>query len=65
MLVDLTEALRIVAEALRPFLPETAARVAAQLGAARAPDWLTALRWQSRSGGQSMPAPKPLFPRLH
>jgi methionyl-tRNA synthetase len=58
------EALRIVAEALRPFLPETAERVARQLGAALSPDWPAALRWGRAAVGNVLPPPEPLFPRL-
>lgn len=44
----LVHACRAVAEELKPFLPETAQRVAAQLG----------------SGRNRLDKPQPLFPRL-
>jgi methionyl-tRNA synthetase len=60
----LAEALRLVAEALRPLLPATAARIAAQLGAAPAADWAAGLGWGARppAGTRVQPGP-PLFPR--
>ena len=45
VLVTLVEALRVVGEALRPFLPGTAGAVLAQLGQAPAPRWEEGLRW--------------------
>jgi methionyl-tRNA synthetase len=60
---ELTEALRIVAEALRPLLPDAARRIATQLGQPLAPRWIEALRWGALPGGTRVPAPQPLFPR--
>jgi methionyl-tRNA synthetase len=63
VLAELTECLRLVAEALRPFLPDTAARMAAQLGIAAAPVWREALEWGRGQAGLRCAAPEPLFPR--
>jgi methionyl-tRNA synthetase len=63
VLWDLTECLRLVAEALRPFLPETADRVATQLGVTPAPNWIQGLRWGGLGVGPRVLAPTPLFPR--
>jgi len=60
---ELAEALRIVAEALRPLLPDAAARMAAQLGVTPAARWTDALRWGGLRPGTRAAAPTPLFPR--
>jgi len=60
---SLAESLRLVAEALRPLLPETAARIAAQLGVGLAPDWSRSLRWGGLDAGTPVGVPAPLFPR--
>ena len=59
----LVESLRVVAEALRPFLPTTAAAIAAQLGAELGADWSEALRWRGLARGARVGEPRPLFPR--
>ncbi len=63
VLRELLEALRFIAEALRPFLPDTAASIAAQLGAAPAEHWLSALCWNGLRAGAPVGTPAPLFPR--
>jgi methionyl-tRNA synthetase len=64
VLYSLAETLRLVAEALRPFLPETAERAAQQLGVAlAAARWLQALEWGKLPAGTSVAAPRPLFPK--
>ena len=63
VLGDLTECLRLVAEALRPLLPETADRMAAQLGVTAAPAWRPALEWGSARAGPRVGAPVVLFPK--
>ncbi len=63
VLWDLTECLRLVGEALRPFLPETADRIATQLGVTPAANWIQGLRWGGLGAGTRVQAPKPLFPR--
>jgi methionyl-tRNA synthetase len=60
---ELAEALRIVAEALRPLLPDAATRMAAQLGVTPAARWTDALRWGGLHPGTRVAAPAPLFPR--
>jgi methionyl-tRNA synthetase len=73
VLGDLVEACRLLGLAAAPFLPNTAPRVAAQLGYAYpyatdgngGPAILAELAWGTRAGepGQ-LAAPEPLFPRL-
>jgi methionyl-tRNA synthetase len=64
-LFDLAEALRIVANALQPFLPETAGRMAEQLGVPLATEgWREALGWGGLPGGTATRKPQPIFPRL-
>jgi methionyl-tRNA synthetase len=60
---ELAETLRLVAEALRPFLPETADRIAAQLGLGLSSSWARALEWGAGAGGTRIASPAPLFPR--
>jgi methionyl-tRNA synthetase len=60
---NLAECLRLVAEALRPFLPETADRIATQLDVTLATNWAHGLRWGALSAGGQVAAPVPLFPR--
>jgi methionyl-tRNA synthetase len=63
VLWNLAECLRLVAEALRPFLPETAYRVATQLGAMLAANWIQGLQWGVLSADGPVAAPVPLFPQ--
>lgn len=63
-LANLAEALRIVANALQPFLPETAVRLASQLGIALMPSLDEALRWGQYPDGATVDKPSPIFPRL-
>lgn len=63
VLSALAESLRLVAEALRPFLPRTADRMAAQLGLRLADDWRAALAWGVGPEGIRPAKPAPLFPR--
>jgi methionyl-tRNA synthetase len=63
VLSDLVEALRLIAEALRPFLPDTAGRIATQLGLALDARWGEALAWRPRRDGHCIGEPRPLFPR--
>lgn len=63
-LSTLAEALRIVAEALRPFLPGTAEQIAAQLGVQLVgDDWPRSLSWRDQGGGWAVSEPRPLFPK--
>jgi methionyl-tRNA synthetase len=63
VLGELAECLRLVAEGLRPLLPETAARIATQIGTTPAPSWRQALEWGGARAGAKCGAPTPLFPR--
>jgi methionyl-tRNA synthetase len=63
-LYTLAESVRVIGEALRPFLPRTAASIADQLAIAREPDWLAGLAWGRLEAGHAIGAPVPLFPRL-
>jgi methionyl-tRNA synthetase len=61
---ELAEALRVVAEALRPFLPEAAARIASQLGVTlTTTSWTGALAWGVLRPGTRVAPPAQLFPR--
>ncbi|MCB0084295.1 MAG: class I tRNA ligase family protein, partial [Caldilineaceae bacterium] len=61
------EALRLIAELLRPFLPLTAAAIAQQLGSALAREgaWPAALQWGLLTPGISVQAEATLFPKAH
>jgi methionyl-tRNA synthetase len=61
VLWHLAECLRLVAEALRPFLPETADRIATQLGVTLAANWTQGLQWGALRAGGQVAAPVPLF----
>jgi methionyl-tRNA synthetase len=63
VLYDLAEACRVVAEGLRPLLPETSERIAAALGASLAPGWIRGLEWGGLQSGRPVSRPEPLFPR--
>jgi methionyl-tRNA synthetase len=63
VLWQLAECLRLVAEALRPFLPGTADWIATQLGIIPAKNWIQGLRWGGLGAGTRVRAPTPLFPR--
>jgi methionyl-tRNA synthetase len=63
VLADLAECLRVAAEALRPLLPETAARMAAQLGTTLARTWRPALEWGGARAGPKVGDPVILFPK--
>jgi methionyl-tRNA synthetase len=64
VLANLAEACRIIAEALRPFLPATAERIAAGLGTSLGDDWLVGLTWGQTLNGRTVARPQPIFPRL-
>lgn len=64
-LYHLAEALRLIAQTLRPFLPTTAERMAAQLGISlTAQPWRDALGWGLLEPGTTVGTPEPIFPRL-
>jgi methionyl-tRNA synthetase len=62
VLAELAESLRLVAEALRPLLPDTAERIASQLGITLSREWLRALGWGAVPAVARVGAPTPLFP---
>jgi methionyl-tRNA synthetase len=64
VLYTLAESVRVIGEALRSFLPHTAASIAGQLAVAPQPDWLTGLDWGRLEPGHPIGVPAPLFPRL-
>jgi methionyl-tRNA synthetase len=63
-LFTLAESVRVIGEALRPFLPRTSGRIFMQLGIAPEQDWLAALSWGRLVPGTLVDAPRQLFPRL-
>jgi methionyl-tRNA synthetase len=63
VLYNLAEACRILAVLLRPFLPDTAAKIYSQLGLQGAPDAFSAAAWGGLTPGQQIGEPVPLFPR--
>ncbi len=71
VMYNLAEALRLIAYAIYPAMPDTASAIAAQLGLEfRAPgseamDWEQAIAWGGYPAGNSVvEKPQPLFPRL-
>jgi methionyl-tRNA synthetase len=64
ILAALVEALRVVAEGLRPLLPRTAEQIAAQLGGELSrEDWVGALRWRPGPEGRQVARAEPIFPK--
>ena len=63
LLWELAECLRVVGEALRPLLPDTATRLLAQLGVAPATEWTRGLQWGRLPIETRVETPTPLFPR--
>ena len=64
-LYRLAEALRLIAQALRPFLPTTANRIATQLGVdLSSVPWTESLGWGVLAPGTRVGEPEPIFPRL-
>lgn len=65
VLYHLAESLRLTAEALRPFLPSTAERMAGQLGVSLGEEsWVTALGWGRLAPGTQAMEAHPIFPKL-
>lgn len=65
VLYHLAESLRLTAQALRPFLPSTAERMAEQLGVSLATEsWVTALGWGRLAPGTQAAEPHPIFPKI-
>ena len=63
VLYNLAETCRVLAVLLWPFLPETAARIYAQLGLKETPDRMAAAAWGALAQGQTLGEVTPLFPR--
>ena len=63
VLYNLVEVCRILAVLLRPFLPDTAARIYGQLGLSGVPDRFSAAEWGGLKAGHQIGEPSPLFPR--
>ena len=64
VLYHLAESLRLIAEALRPFLPATAERIAGQLGLSlTATGWVEALLWGGLAAGTRVAQAEPIFPK--
>lgn len=63
VLYCLCETCRVLAVLLSPFLPETSARIYAQLGLGALPAQFSAAEWGHLKPGHSISDPAPLFPR--
>ncbi len=63
LLHDLVESLRLVAEALRPLLPDIAERMVGQLGVGLAMRWTQGLEWSDTPRATRVREPRPLFPK--
>jgi methionyl-tRNA synthetase len=65
VLYHLAESLRLTAEALRPFLPSTAERMAEQLGISLGTEsWAAALGWGWLAPDTEAAKAQPIFPKL-
>ena len=63
VLYNLTEACRVIAVLLWPFLPTTATKIYEQLGLTGAPKDFTSATWGGLKQGHAIGTPAPLFPR--
>jgi len=63
-LYTLAEVVRVIGEALRPFLPTTASRILGQLRVAPSSDWPGSLAWGQLTPGTQVARAEVLFPRL-
>ncbi|HZT21669.1 MAG TPA: methionine--tRNA ligase [Verrucomicrobiae bacterium] len=63
VLYNLAETCRVLAVLLWPFLPDTAAKIYAQLGLTGAPDQFADAAWGGLPAGHQTAEPAPLFPR--
>ena len=63
VLYSLAETCRVIAVLLWPFLPDTAAKIYAQLGLSGEPNKLAAADWGGLPPGHTIGNPEPLFPR--
>lgn len=63
VLYELAEVCRLIAEGLRPLLPDTAGRIASTLGLPLATSWTRGFEWGGLRPGQPIGRPVRLFPR--
>jgi methionyl-tRNA synthetase len=63
VLYNLAETCRVLSVLLWPYLPDTASRIAKQLGLDAAPDRFAAAEWGGLKPGHAIGEPSPLFPR--
>ena len=63
VLYNLCEVCRVLAVLLSPFLPETSAKIFAQLGLKNVPDRFSEASWGKLQVGDEIGEPAPLFPR--
>ncbi len=63
VLYNLCEVCRVLAVLISPFLPETAAKIYAQLGLKQLPHQFSDASWGSLQAGHEIGEPAPLFPR--
>jgi methionyl-tRNA synthetase len=66
VLANLIESLRLIAVQLRPFIPDGADRIAAQLAldSADAPGDTASTEWGDALAGVTLPKASPVFPRI-
>ncbi|MDO8631824.1 MAG: hypothetical protein Q7R41_15160, partial [Phycisphaerales bacterium] len=68
VMYNLAEVLRLIAAAVWPMMPQTAARIATTLGIGLelGGDWTEIIQWgRLKPGVQVEAKPDPLFPRIH
>jgi methionyl-tRNA synthetase len=63
VLYNLAETCRVLGVLLWPFIPQTAAKIYAQLGLSGEPNTFDAASWGGLSAGHTIGEPAPLFPR--
>jgi methionyl-tRNA synthetase len=63
VLYNLAETCRVLSALLWPFLPDTAVKIARQLGLEGEPDQLKGAAWGGLQPGHTIGKPEPLFPR--
>lgn len=63
VLYNLAESCRVLGALLAPFLPDTAARIYAQLNLSQSPAHWSETAWGGLKPGHTVGAPSPLFPR--
>jgi methionyl-tRNA synthetase len=60
---DLAETCRVLAVLLRPFIPDTAAKIYSQLALPQPPERFAEAAWGGLQAGHTVGEPVPLFPR--